>query len=668
MATPNKRTIELYAKKQGKNKKTVQKTVEPFQNFEVNRDLLMSCYNAWNSGSTWRMEMRRNERFIYGDQHADRVFDPASGQWKTERQMFNDMGHQPSQYNFIRNILRTISGLWQSNKTLPFCVAQKEENQPESDVLTATLHAHYRKHELRKLRSAQFQQLMVSGVASVDINYSIRKGDADVYSDYIDPFSIFIDNSMKDPRYTDCSLVGYITDMSKDDVIGAFSRGNKARADKIRAIFSNMDGDRIIQAVETFTDDRIERDFFTPETEYKGLCRIIKVWQKENKKGYFIHDYLTGKPSYDWRVTEQELIAENDRRKAEQAAMGVEEEDMLLLEWTWTNQTVWKYYYMTSWGEVLESGINPYWHEMPSILFELHEFYVGKIYPITKDLIDSQKEVNKLSNMSQLLVKHSAKNKLFMPVETIDDENGYGMEYLENTISDFNSIVPYKSQGTNAKPEFINTVAQSYTPLNLINNYLGLTEKVSGVYGALQGAAPTAGTPAQMYAQQTQNSSTALVGIFDTFNSFVQRCDKMIVQMMQQYYKEKRYIYDKKSNKQILWDPDKVRNIDFEISFTENTDTPAYRLLMNDLLFQLKQYDTTNMLDLKGLIEAGDLPFKDKLLDYINKQQQQAQKAMQAGQQYIPETMPPDLQQQIGKTQFNPVMQQQINELAKQEA
>ena len=76
-------------------------------------------------------------------------------------------------------------------------------------------------------------------------------------------------------------------------------------------------------------------------------------------------------------------------------------------------------------------------------------------------------------------------------------------------------MIPYKPDPKIQTPvRNINTVAQAMTPMNLVNSYLQLAEKTSGVFGALQGQQPLAGTPAQMYAQQSQNSASSLNGIF----------------------------------------------------------------------------------------------------------------------------------------------------------
>lgn len=649
----NKRLLTQYKKIGSAGTKTKHKTTNG-NGFESMPNLLMSAYNAWQALSQWRTDIRRNEEFVFGDQHSDRVYDYKNARYTTERQLFVEQGLQPSQYNIIRNVLRTVAGVWISNKTLPVCVAQKDQNQAENDVLTATLHAVYRKNQLWKLDYSQLVQLLLSGLMATDNGYANRDGDSDVVNDYIDPFTFFVDNNMKDPRYLDNTMVGYFYDLPVDSIAGIFSKGDKERAARIRELYRGEPEERVLSMTQTFTDERLEKDFFVPPVEAYGLGRVIKVWRKETQPCYWVHDELEGKYYPDFTITEKELQRLKMERMQEQAAMGVAPEDMLLISWEWSVDTMWKCYHLSPYGDVLDVQDNPFWHEKPSIIFELHEFFVGKIYPFVKDLIDTQKQINKLSAISELLSKYSAKSLMFMPIDQIANEEGYGIDYIEKNITNFDSVIPYKSKPGQNPPNFVNTVSQAFTPLNVVNMYLKLSENVSGVYGALQGAQPTAGTPAQMYAQQSQNSATSLNGIFEAANSFRIRRDQMNVQLMQQFYTSKRYIFDKDSGKQLVYDPEQVRNIEFEINVIENTDTSAYRLMVNDLLFQLKQYDTTNMLDLRALIEAGNLPFKDNLLNYLNEREQNMQ---QQGQ------LPPDMQQQLGGYQFNPELMSQFSQL-----
>jgi len=659
-ATKEKRIIDSYSKRYGQAAKLQEKQKQEaaVQQFKRMPNLLMSCYNSWLSLQYLRTQVRRNEEFTFGDQLADKVYDPEERMYKTERKILEEQGLQPTQYNIIRNIIsRSIPGLWIQNKTLPVCVAQKEENQADSDVLTATFHAIHRKLELQKLNYSQLVQMLISGIIAVDTGFARRDEEADIFVDFIDLFSFFADNTMKDPRYKDCTLVGYFTDMNIDAVVGQFGMGIPEREEQIRSLYSGAYAERMISMTETFTDQRLEKDFFTTDTENWGQCRVIKAIRKESRKCIWVQDFMKGTYLPEWDVTVPQLMKRLADRIAEQTAMGVAPENMLLIDWDKpTTTTVWKYYYMTPSGDVLWEEYNTFWHKKPSIVFEFHEFFIGKIYPFAKDLIDTQKEVNRISAISTLLSKHAAKDVLFMPRQLMADKEGYGPEYIAKEVSKFGGFVPYNADQKFAgfKPEYMNTVAQAFSPMNMVNTYLNLSEKVSGVYGALQGATPAAGTPAQSYMQQQNNSATSLNGIFETANSFHNRMCKIIVQNMQQFYKGKRYIYDKSSGKQLLYDEERVKNIDVELSIVENTDTPAYRLMVNDTLMRLLELDRQNALDFRAVIEVGNWPFKDQLLDYMNKREQEVKEAQANGMPIPGAQLPTELQQGLQQYQFNP--------------
>ncbi len=661
----SRRNIRAYNKVVGK--KRGRKNNESsflFQgDFTSRPSLLQSAYNTWNSLSQWREDIRRNERFVYGDQWTDMVYDAKSKCRKTERQILQEQGLNPSQYNIIRNIIRTIVGFWANNKSIPNCVAQKDENQKESEILTATLHTLYRKNELWKLDMAQITQILITGLAVVKSHYANRDGYNDVVSDYIDPFGFFVDNSMRDPRYTDCSLVGCLHDLSVDDVVGLFANGSRKRANQIRGVYGNVDRERIHSFVETFTDERLEQDFFVPPVEKEGLVRVIEVWRKESAECFDVHDYLHGTNWDEFDLTENQLKAINRERIEEYKKEGVADEDMLLLKWEWRRSNYWKYYYLTPSGQVLDEGVSPFWHGKHPFTFEIHEFFIGKIYPFITDIIDANKQINKLSAISELLTKNSAKSTLFYPKQSLENTDET-IESIEAKVTEYESVIVYDAKGGAPPPTYVNTVAQAFTPLNVVNMYLKLSEQVSGVHGALQGQQPPAGTPAQSFLQQSQNSATSLVALFESINSFRTRRDKKNVQLMQQFYEGRRYVYDKNKGQELVYNADEVKHIDVDISVVENTNTPAYRMMMNDVLMQLKQYDVENKLDLKGLIEVGNFPFKDDLLDYLNKREQEIQQIQQGqmqGQVLTP--MPQELQQQLAQTQFSPEVQQQLAQL-----
>jgi len=114
------------------------------------------------------------------------------------------------------------------------------------------------------------------------------------------------------------------------------------------------------------------------------------------------------------------------------------------------------------------------------------------------------------------------------------------------------------------------------------------------------------------------------------------------MKLIQQYYQEDKYINVNSNNyaNQTVYKPSKVRNAEFDLSITESTSTPAYRMVMNDFLMQMF---SAGQVTIEEMLENGVFPFADKLLQSIRARKQQ----MQAGQTDVASVVPAEIQQQI---------------------
>ncbi|MBR2300422.1 MAG: hypothetical protein IKA41_00490, partial [Bacteroidaceae bacterium] len=158
----------------------------------------------------------------------------------------------------------------------------------------------------------------------------------------------------------------------------------------------------------------------------------------------------------------------------------------------------------------------------------------------------------------------------------------------------------------------------------LLNLQLRLINEISGVNSAMQGQAPRAGTPASLYAQQTYNSSLNLKGLFDGFRTFRRRRDNKLMKTIQQFYNEVRYIdiAGAQYSEEAKWyTPEKVQNVEMDLTIAEGYNTPAYQMLANDFLMELFR---AQALDVKTLLENSSFPFADKILEAIKRNEQQA--------------------------------------------
>ena len=165
------------------------------------------------------------------------------------------------------------------------------------------------------------------------------------------------------------------------------------------------------------------------------------------------------------------------------------------------------------------------------------------------------------------------------------------------------------------------TVAGDFELLNL---QLRLINEISGVNSAMQGQPPRAGTPASLYAQQVQNSSLNLKGLFDSYRNFRRRRDIKLMKTIQQYYTEVRYIdlAGSEYSEEAKWyNPEKVRDAEIDLTISDGYNTPAYQMLANDFLMELFR---ANAVDVKTMLENSSFPFATRILEAIKRNEEQA--------------------------------------------
>ena len=138
--------------------------------------------------------------------------------------------------------------------------------------------------------------------------------------------------------------------------------------------------------------------------------------------------------------------------------------------------------------------------------------------------------------------------------------------------------------------------------------------------GALQGKPGASGTSGSLYAQQTQNATMSLLDILESFSQFIIDGAYKTVKNMQQFYDVARnFNIVGRAGQIVRYDPKKIRDVEFDINITESTATPVYRQMANDFLMQLWQ---AQAITLEQLLQVGDFPFGDELLQSVSSQQE----------------------------------------------
>jgi hypothetical protein len=605
----------------------------------TNIHVLTDAFNAWSALDLFRQKCERNKMYVFGDQWGDKVWDGCK--WITERESIIRQGNLPVTNNRIRSILRSVTGVFQSNRTEPVCVARDRDEQDRGEVMSAALQYVYQLNRLWGLDSDNFRQFLITGLAAFRSNFGWRNGKMDVWTDAVSHNRIFFDSHMNDTRLWDCHLIGEIHDVGIYDLIARFADGSREKAEYIRELYGRRDDEQTIGDLSRTLEEDLtrHRDFFIPDDPVR--CRVIEVWKMESKERLLVHDRLTG-DFYRAELTEEpNLKAENLRRIETQDAAGIRPEDRKLIEYRWIVDNYWYYYFLTPAGDVLAEGETPFWHGGHPYAFRIYPFYDGQVYPFVADFIDQQRLINRLVMMQDFVTRASAKGVLLVHKDSKPE--GVDINTFVQAWHAYNGVIEYDGKpGTPLPQQVVSNVSQLGVT-DMLSVQLKLLEDVSGVQGALQGKTPAAGTPAALYMQQTQNSTTALTEIFEAYRELREERDAKNMKLIQQYYTEPRYISlvgNRSSRESMMYDPERVRNAEFDLSITESASTPAYRMIMNDFLMQLFQ---TGQVTLAELLENGAFPFADKLLQSVKSRQQ----AMTEGGDLSQPMVPPDIARAI---------------------
>ncbi|MDR1526221.1 MAG: hypothetical protein LBS46_00945 [Dysgonamonadaceae bacterium] len=632
-------------------------TVRSREDYRKNNDVLMDAYRAWLSLDAFREKSRRNKMYVFEDQWGDKV--TVKNRTMTERRSIIEQGNIPLQNNRIRGIVRSVVGVFQSQQTEPVCAARNRDKQMKGEMMSLTLQYVYQLNKLWGIDSSNLNYFLITGLAAFKSLFGWRNNKMDIWTDIVNYNHIFFDNHIQDPRHWDCHLIGEIYDVGLYDVMQQFAFGDRNRAEAIRRIYGYCNKEQTVEYLENITrDTKADLDFFVPSDDSR--CRVIEVWRKESKERLLVHDSLTGE-YYKAETSESErLDKENAERILEQSGQGVAPDDMRLIKYEWFIDNYWYYYFLSPQGDVLDEGETPFWHESHPYSFRVYPFFDGQVFPFVGDFIDQQRYINRIITLWDFMIRAAAKGVLIIDESSIPD--GYTFEDVADEWHRFNGSVLYTTKkNPNAKPPAqITSNASQLGQADMLQIHLKLLEDISGVQGAMQGRTPTAGTPAALYAQQVQNSTTSLTELFEAYRELREERDYKNMKLIQQFYTDRRYIHIAGKgvrNEPIVYDPDEVRNTEFELSITESVSTPAYRMIMNEFLMQLF---SAGQITLSELLENGAFPFADKLLQAINGRQQ----AMAGGMNGEPgqadgALVPTDIQQQLDQ-RVNPLVQKML--------
>ena len=621
----NKRTAKLFIENNTDKDNTYQ--VLDSVKFSNNQELLLACQDMYDRLRTTRGKMMRSINYLLGRQWEDRILDPDglyTNQTIKEEDYIRRQGKVPLKYNIMNKSKKSIVGLYRQNKSEPVAIAHDRDEQKLGEMMTIAMQYVCDVNKVPELNARLLESAFCTGLFARSCyfrhNSERQMSDVDIQNE--NPFMMFFNSDVQDHLMRDITTVGAIRDLSMNELVSAFSKTEaeaKALVDEYRDVLNQK-----VTFLDAFDKNRhgTESDFLV--TKDKTKCRVIEVWNKESERCYYVHDRAKGTEYYAPLTDKASFLAENERRKAEMVSLGYSEDNASLIEFEWFVREFWYFRYLTPTGRCISEGESPFEHGSHPFTIGAYPLLNGEIYSPAEELIDIQRGINRRLSQIDFLIQNSAKGVLMCPVDAVPDDMSYkqfAQEYTRN-----GGVLFYKAKAGIDMPKQITSASVSAGELEVVKLYMQLNDEISGINGALQGQKPTSNTPASRYAQEAQNSSINIEDFIGWFNSCVRDSNYKMMQVMQQFYDDKRYIpiVGKTFSEESKWyDPVRIKGSKFDLRISEATSTPAYRMALEDTLFKAFE---TQAIDFKTYLEASSAPFADQLLEIIKRKEADAAK------------------------------------------
>lgn len=607
------------------------------QDTSENMKLLRICSDYWDSLADFRQRRERARKYYRGDQWHELIDDPDNpGESITEETYIMNQGKVPLKQNVIRQLVKNLLGQYRSSPSQSIVVTRNREDQTEGEMMSNVLRAAKDLNRCTKLDARNWEEFMLSGWPAQKIGYKFwqERDKEDLLIENIHPNRMFFNTDVSDVRLLDLNLIGEIRDVDRDDIISAFA-SNVDEALIIKGWYSGKERGTTLVQYNGLTPDRIENlDFLITEDD---KCRVIEVWQLKSKWKVFYHDYLNAQVGFTDR-TMQEIALENQARIMEGMRQGVPEEEIPLIDAYKKLDTFWYVKFLTPFGNCLYEGETPYLHKSHPYSFLLYPMLDGEVWGLVEDIIDQQRYINRLITLQDFIMGSSAKGVLLIPEESIPED--MSLEEIADEWTKFNGVIKLKMKPGVPIPQQISTRAVNIGTMDMLSLQMKLVQDIAGVSSAIQGQQAKSGTPSSLYAQEAQNSSLNTKDYMEEYNEFKKDRDLKALKVILQYYNEPQTItVTGQKTAFVQYDPERIKNLEFDVVVTQSTDTPVYRQLVDDALFQLL---SAGLIDITMYLSNSSLPFADKLLADINQRQSQMQGMGQ---------VPPELINEISQAQ-----------------
>lgn len=623
---------------------------------QENKDLLYKAFRYWSSLSDWRERRKRSRNYLRGKQWSEKMTDPdCESQSITEEEHIRRQGLLPSKNNQVRQTVKNVVGQYRSNETKPIVVARTPESTKTGEMMTMAVRYVHQINIIDELDTRNMEEFLLSGMAVGKTTYSYNKSRnmEEVKVVNVNPNFMFFNTDIRDIRTEDLRMIGEMHDFTLDEVIGVFATTEIDR-ERIMRWYRNGGNDFEVVGKGLSSDALDSSSFFASANT--GMCRVFEIWELRSEWRMRIYDPLTATYTTEKGVSYDDIANANSERIAKGVSQGVAEGKIPLIEGEKIYEPFWYVKYLTPDGHVLGEFETPYQHEEHPYSLLLYPLIDGEVWGFIEDIIDQQRYINRMVTLLDAGIGMGIKNLLLVPESAIPE--GMDIDDYSEEWTKINGVIAYKPKAGVPPPQQLSASSTNMGAHDLLALQMRMLQDISGVNGAIQGQAPTSGTPSSLYAQQSQNASLNLLDTFETFNAFKQRRDTKILKVVKQYYREKRYLaisgnmYNKEAN---MYNPDDVRDIDFDLVLSQSVDTPAFKQLGDELLMRLFEMQA---IPVEIFLENTSMPMAQNVLQAMNSYKEK----MQQGEGGAGAMLSPEQLQEIEQNS-NPEAMEMLNKM-----
>lgn len=593
---------------------------DPDARFKRDERKLMRARAAHDGLRGWR-ERRALVRDAIARLQWGSYTDPETGETVSEEAEIRSQGRIPWVMNRVRPAFRHLKGMFRQSASdvTPFPV--DGDNAEATNMIAEACRAVNRENETPIL-DADGAGEHVMGAFAVRKATEAWDSDADrfrIQDDPVHPSMFFMSRDVADRRLKGLRIIGELHDAAPEDVLAEFG-GDPADEAAIRRIYESYGDDDGYRTALEFADetwgfDGVDEVSFTAPRD-RSRWRVVEVYEHVGGRRRFYYDPLENKrlSDLDWcAILSKELGYECTPRElahrvAEENAGRVSEGAPAILEES-RYDTWWDVAYLAPTGHVLKEDEVSYWHKSHPYSVSLNELVDGEVFSFLLDILDPQRQINRLFAQIDALINTSAKGLWVVPTQVL--AKGQTREQFAAEFTRLGNMMFYDAEkladygGTRGAAGAIQQIQGAAVPASIFQ-FLTLqdqyVEKTTGMTSAVQGQEPSAGTPASLYAQMVQQASTGVVDTIESYREMLRQHEKKKAQLVLQFYDRAVPVRGgPRALGTTTYDPDVVRQFDWDVALGDVAHTATYKMLFEQ--------------DLKEFLSAGFLTFRQYLTE-----------------------------------------------------